>query len=284
MTEEANFFGIGRIDKGCPLIKKVNKKLKILGDFLKSRRNRLQPAQAGFNSSYGHRRTPGLRREEVAILAGVSATYYTWIEQGREVTASREVIENIANALQLTSDERTHLLQLWSPTEPEVVPSSEMNLNPQWQRILNDLSFPSFISNERSDVLAWNSATKNMFTDFSLLSVHERNMIRMLFVDPEQRQRIVNWEEFALHSVALFRGNYDKHPEDPWFETTVQQLCEEDADFADMWNLHQIEQKKVTRIVIHSPSIRRAISYDINFSSNPNDDPNLHFCIFTPVE
>lgn len=131
-----------------------NSKSKTLGEFLKSRRNRLQPEQAGFSDSYSQRRTPGLRREEVATLAGVSATYYTWLEQGREVTASREIIENIGRALQLSADERQHLMELWNPNEPEAVISIDTMLNPQWRGIISQLAYPAFISNERTQVFA----------------------------------------------------------------------------------------------------------------------------------
>ncbi|MNO32627.1 hypothetical protein D3C76_226200 [compost metagenome] len=133
-------------------------RFRVLGDYLRSRRNRLQPEQAGISGSYSQRRTPGLRREEVAMLAGVSATYYTWLEQGREVTASRDIMENIGRALQLNPDEKKHLMELWNPHEPEPVPSINTELNPQWQDIIQQLAYPAFISNERSEILAWNEA------------------------------------------------------------------------------------------------------------------------------
>jgi transcriptional regulator with XRE-family HTH domain len=168
-----------------------------LGAFLKSRRDRLQPKEAGLKGSYGQRRTPGLRREEVTVLAGVSATYYIWLEQGREVTVSKEIIENIGKALQLTLDERMHLLQLWNPNESNAFSSIDMTLNPQWLNIIEQLTYPSFISNERCEVLAWNRAANEVIADFSSLSVPDRKMIRLLFVDPELRRRMINWEEFA---------------------------------------------------------------------------------------
>lgn len=166
-----------------------NSKSKTLGAFLKSRRNRLQPEQAGLRLhrvSEEHR----LRREEVAMLAGVSATYYTWLEQGREVTASKEIIESIGEALQLTHDERAHLIQLWNPNEAVAISPIHTRLNPQWQHIIDQLSYPSFISNEKAEVLAWNSAANEVITDFSSLSVSERVMIRLLFVDSNY---VVEW-------------------------------------------------------------------------------------------
>ncbi|WP_068503908.1 helix-turn-helix transcriptional regulator [Paenibacillus kribbensis] len=260
-----------------------NSKSKALGAFLKSRRYRLQPGQAGIRHLQGQRRTPGLRREEVAMLAGVSATYYTWLEQGREVTASREIIENIGKALQLTHDELVHLIQLWNPNETTTVSSTHTKLNLQWQNIMDQLTYPSFISNERAEVLAWNRAANEVIMDFSSLSASERVMIRLLFVDPGLRNRMVNWEEFASYSVAVFRTYYDKHLGDLWFEETVEQLRVESIEFDTMWKQHKIQLKKVNRVSFHIPDAVEAVSYDINSLASIVDHPGLHICIYTPV-
>jgi transcriptional regulator with XRE-family HTH domain len=263
---------------------KENSKSKTLGEFLKSRRNRLTPEQAGFNHSYGQRRTPGLRREEVAALAGVSATYYTWLEQGREVTASKEVMESIGKALQLTRDERKHLIQLWDPNEPEADGSiGQAALSLQWRNIIEQLSYPSFISNERGEVLAWNRQAGEILADFSSMASSERNMLRLLFVDAELRHRIINWEEFASYSVAVFRTYYDKHRGDPWYEQAVRQLCEESTAFEAMWKLHDIQLKKVSRVTILLPGTEETVAYDINSFENLSDHPDLHVCIYTPI-
>lgn len=260
-----------------------NSRSKTLGEFLKSRRNRLQPEQAGFASSYGQRRTPGLRREEVALLAGVSATYYTWLEQGREVTASKDIIENIGKALQLTEDERLHLMELWNPNEPDAVSSANTALNPQWRNIIEQLPYPSFISNDRCEVLAWNREANETIADFSSMSDSERNMIRLLFFDAELRRRLINWEEFAMYSVAVFRTYYDKHRDDPWFENMVKRLCEESTEFESMWKLHNIQLKKVSRVSYRLAGAVNPVFYDINSFASPSDNPDLHVCIYTPV-
>ncbi len=260
-----------------------NSKSKTLGEFLKSRRNRLQPEQAGFNDSYSQRRTPGLRREEVATLAGVSATYYTWLEQGREVTASKEIIENIARALQLSADERQHLMELWNPNEPETIISIDTMLNPQWRGIISQLAYPAFITNERTQVFAWNDAANEILIDFNALPVSERVMLRLLFTDSGLRHRMVNWEEFVLHAVAVFRTYYDKHQEDPWFRELVDQLCAESAEFAQMWKLHNIQRKKVSRVYIQPQDATKAVTYDIHSFASLADHPDLHVCIYTPI-
>ncbi|MBE0336952.1 MULTISPECIES: helix-turn-helix transcriptional regulator [Paenibacillus] len=260
-----------------------NSKSKTMGAFLKSRRNRLQPEQAGIRRSQGQRRTPGLRREEVAMLAGVSATYYTWLEQGREVTASKEIIESIGKALQLTDDESAHLIQLWNPNETVAISSIQTTLNPQWQNIIEQLSYPSFISNDRAEVLAWNSAANEVIIDFSSMPVSERVMIRLLFVDPGLRRRMINWEEFASYSVAVYRTYYDKYRGDPWFEETVEQLRVESTEFDTMWKLHNIQLKKVNRVSFQIPGAVDVVSYDINSLASIADHPDMHMCIYTPI-
>lgn len=258
-------------------------KFRILGDYIRSRRNRLQPEQAGISDSYSQRRTPGLRREEVAMLAGVSATYYTWLEQGREVTASREIIENIGRALQLTPDERKHLMELWNPHDTEPVPSINTVLNPQWQDIISQLAYPSFISNERSEILAWNKAAADIIFDFDSLPASERVLLRLMFTDPSLQQRMENWEEFARHSVAVFRTYFDKQQGDPFYKEFVDRLCADSPEFKRIWELHDVELKRVNRVNIRKPAADAYDVYDINSVASIADHPDLHICVYTPV-
>ncbi|WP_318840683.1 hypothetical protein [Paenibacillus sp. BJ-4] len=156
-------------------------------------------------------------------------------------------------------------------------------LNSQWQNIMDQLTYPSFISNERAEVLAWNSAANEVITDFSSLSASERVMIRLLFVDPGVRNRMVNWEEFASYSVAVFRTYYDKYLGDPWFEEMVERLRGESMEFDTMWKQHKIQLKKVNRVSFQMPNAVEAVAYDINSLANIADHPGLHICIYTPV-
>ncbi|OAX47866.1 helix-turn-helix transcriptional regulator [Paenibacillus sp. AD87] len=258
---------------------------KTLGEFLKSRRSRIQPEQAGITGSYGQRRTPGLRREEVAVLAGVSATYYTWLEQGREVNSSREVMESIAGALQLSEEEKGHLFRLWDPNAEHEFPASYSHLEAGWQSIISQLAYPSFITNERSEVLAWNEAANEKLFDFSSMNVNDRVMMRMLFLDATLRERMHNWDEFARHSVAVFRTYYDKYPGEPEFYQIVQQLTEESTDFQNIWSMHQIKQKKVNRIFLETTDRTDGIAhaYDIFSMSNLNEQSGIHCCVYIPV-
>ncbi|MGZ7444106.1 helix-turn-helix transcriptional regulator [Paenibacillus sp. TH7-28] len=256
---------------------------KTLGDYLKSRRARLQPEQAGLPRSHGKRRTPGLRREEVAILAGVSATYYTWLEQGREVAVSRDVIESIGKALQLNRDEHLHLLELWNANEPEAVTTITTEVKPQWREIVGAMAFPCFISNDRAELLVWNRAVDERLADFLARPQGQRNMMTLLFTDPEMRKSLINWEEMAVHSVAIFRTSYDKYAHDPWFAQFVAELSRESAEFAALWQLHHVEVKKVIRAFYRGSNENQVFAYDINSLSFMTDHPDLHLCIYTPV-
>lgn len=256
-------------------------RLKVLGDFLKSRRERLQPEQAGIPNSFGRRRTPGLRREEVAILAGVSATYYTWLEQGREVTASKEVIESIGRALQLSPDERMHLLRLWSPEKSDMPPGPE-SVKPEWQNIIDQVAYPAFIANDRTEVLAWNRAACEIIADFQSMSDQERVLIRTFFMNPYFRNHISNWGEFASYSVAVFRSYYDRHTGNAWFRDTVERLAEECEEFDSMWQLHDIQQKKASRFILNHPRAGE-LAFEINTFVSLNGNTDLHFCSYTPI-
>ncbi|MCZ8520891.1 MULTISPECIES: helix-turn-helix transcriptional regulator [Paenibacillus] len=258
---------------------------KTLGEFLKSRRERLQPEQAGITGSYGRRRTPGLRREEVAYLAGVSATYYTWLEQGREVNPSKEVVEGIGRALQLSGDEMMHLMGLSAPQEDISVFSpdrEETGLKPEWQHIIDQLAYPSFISNDRTEVLAWNRAADVVLADFTSMKPADRVMMHLLFEDGDFRRRMVNWEEFAQYSAAVFRTYYDRHQSDPWFGESVRRLCAKCPEFEELWRRHDIQLKKSIQVRLMDPRAGE-LAFEINSFASLNGRTDLHCCVYTPV-
>lgn len=165
-----------------------NEKIKILGDFLKSRRERIKPDRIEIASRYGRRRTPGLRREEVAQLAGVSITWYTWLEQGRVASVSREVIESVARALQLSSDEQTHLLRLADYGGERNSSPNTGKAYPELQIIIDQVNYPAIIANHRTEVLAYNRMATEIITDFHAIPADERVMTRLIFTDPNLRE------------------------------------------------------------------------------------------------
>ncbi|MBB3131215.1 transcriptional regulator with XRE-family HTH domain [Paenibacillus rhizosphaerae] len=262
-----------------------NSRAKTMGAFLKSRRERLSPENAGLKFSSGPRKTPGLRREEVAILAGVSATYYTWLEQGRELSASREVIEGIASALQLSPDERGHLLQLWNPYGPDpnyADSAPPAAVDPQLQKIIDQVAYPSYITNNRTEVLAWNEAARRLLTDFASVPAEKRSLIRLAFENGELQRRIVNIDEFASYGVAVFRTHYDKHRDDPWFEATVQHLMQSSEEFHQLWKPYEIRLKKLDRVILQPSASDEPVAYDIRPLANLSDNPDLHICVYIP--
>lgn len=262
-----------------------SRKAKALGAFLRSRRERLSPEEAGVRFSNGSRKTPGLRREEVAVLAGVSVTYYTWLEQGRDVTPSFDIIESIAIALKLSSDEKSHLFDLWNTnssktTSVSVVPGVEYF---QLQRIIEQLKYPSYITNEKTEILGWNQAAIEMVADFSSWPANDRYFIKLFFKDEEIRRRIVNIDEFTNYAVAVFRTYHDKYRDDPWYEETVEQLLASSSEFEQMWGQYDIQQKKVSRVFLRVAGIDDPVGFDIHSLVDLSTSPDVHICVYTPV-
>jgi transcriptional regulator with XRE-family HTH domain len=259
-----------------------NEKIKILGDFLRSRRERIKPDHIEMVGRFGRRRTPGLRREEVAHLAGVSITWYTWLEQGRVITTSREVIESIGRALQLSSEEHLHLLRLANyGGERDSYPYDE-EMNPGLQNIIDQLHYPAIIANHRTEVLAYNRMASETIADFHAIPAANRVMTRLIFADPNMRKQLVNWKEFADYTVGIFRAYFDQKPGDPWYEEFVRQMCQESEEFLTLWRLHDVQQKKAILYTFDHPVVGR-LFFQLNSFSHINGDANLHCCVFTPV-
>src|SRR5690349_18532873 len=168
----------------------------LLGTFLKDRRGKLDPAALGFPLK--RRRTPGLRREEVAQRANVSATWYTWLEQGRGGAPSSDVIDRIARAMMLTDVEREHLFLLGLGRPPEVRYHAPDGITPRLQRVLDTLEYsPAFIRTATWDVIAWNRAASIVLTDYSTLPDGQRNVLRLMFREPRVRAAQSNWQSVA---------------------------------------------------------------------------------------
>ncbi|VTM70860.1 Uncharacterised protein [Raoultella planticola] len=173
-----------------------------LGEFLRARRLRLDPATFGFTP--GRRRTPGLRREEVAQLANISPTWYTWLEQGRGGAPSREVLGRIAGGLRLTTPEREHLfiLAFGHPPETRLIVSDD--ITPRLQRVLDALPVPAIVKTVAWDVIAWNDAAARVLTDYGRLPPAERNILRRLFTNHTARSALEDWSSVARLIVSAF--------------------------------------------------------------------------------
>jgi transcriptional regulator with XRE-family HTH domain len=210
-----------------------------LAQFIRSRRERRKPEDAGL-PVVGHRRTPGLRREEVATLAGLSITWYTWLEQAREIKVSRQVLGSLATALDLDKVERDHLFRLAGEVPPsDVLPSAD--LPQQYELLLTHLNpNPSFIVNRRFDILAWNRGCELLYGDLGALPPQRRNVLWLTFTSPEVRAMSLDWEEEASHTLALFRTQVGERILDPDVVVLLHDLEEASPDFSRLWQLKEL--------------------------------------------
>jgi transcriptional regulator with XRE-family HTH domain len=205
-----------------------------LSDFLRSRRARVTPADAGLPVS-PRRRAAGLRREEVAQLAGISVTWYTWLEQKRPIKVSGSTLDNLARVLRLDPVERIQLFQL-ALRQPVVDTASQQEtVSPLLQRMLDQTPMPAFVLGRRWDVLAWNLAARAFLIDFQKISADERNLVWLYFTDPALRSMMVDWPTRAQGVIALFRCDYGRHAGDAYFVELVQRLITISPEFAEYW-------------------------------------------------
>jgi transcriptional regulator with XRE-family HTH domain len=216
-----------------------------LGDFLRSRRSRLSPEVAGVTPSGAARRVPGLRREEVAHLAGVSTDYYARLEQGRHPHVSEEVLLAVARALRLDHTERGHLLELARPRARRNTrrrPAPPQRVRPELHRMLEVLNgvAPALVLNDRRDVLAANQLARALFTDFESLAHRERNFARYVLLDPAARDLHLDWHEVAQGIVGNLRLAAGRHPDDPRLNELIGELCVKVPEFHGWWNGHRV--------------------------------------------
>ncbi|CAN7459841.1 helix-turn-helix transcriptional regulator [Rhizobium leguminosarum] len=205
-----------------------------LGTYLKDRRVRLDPAAFGFAGE--RRRTPGLRREEVASRANISPTWYTWLEQGRGGAASADVLDRISRALMLTDVEREHLFLLGLGRPPEVRYRRQEGVTPRLQGVLDALDpSPALIRTAIWDVVAWNRAATVLLTDYGALPPEERNVLRFIFLDPRVRAAQYDWESVARFVVAAFRVDAARAGAAAEVEPLVDELCLKSPEFLAMW-------------------------------------------------
>jgi transcriptional regulator with XRE-family HTH domain len=211
----------------------------VLGEFLKERRARLDPAAFGFSSA--RRRTPGLRREEVAQRADVSATWYTWLEQGRGGVPSTDTLDRISAALLLNSVEREHLFLLAQGRPPEVHVEVATGVTPRLQRVLDALDLsPAYVRTVAWDVVAWNCAAQLLIGDFGSLPPQARNIMRRLFCNPEMRERLPDWEHSARFLVAAFRTDVVRAGASTRVQALVNELCESSPEFRVLWRAQDV--------------------------------------------
>lgn len=208
----------------------------LLGAYLKDRRTKLDPAAFGFSAE--RRRTPGLRREEVAQRANISSTWYTWLEQGRGGAPSADALDRIARALMLTDVEREHLFLLGLGRPPEARYQKKDGVTPRLQRVLDALDpTPALIRTAIWDVIAWNRAATVMLIDYGALPPEQRNILRFIFLDPQVRRAQDDWESVARFVVGAFRVDAIRAgaAAEVEVESLVDELCRLSPEFRAMW-------------------------------------------------
>jgi transcriptional regulator with XRE-family HTH domain len=251
-----------------------------LGIYLRDRRAKLDPTAFGFPLQ--RRRTPGLRREEVAQRANVSATWYTWLEQGRGGAPSADVLDRIARAMMLTDVEREHLFLLGLGRPPEVRYRVPEGISPRLQRLLDTLeTSPAFIRTATWDVIAWNKAAATVLTDYSTLPEGQRNVLRMIFHDSRIRAAQSNWQSVARYVVASFRADVARAGAARNVQSLVDELCATSPEFAAMWRDNDVQAHGDGVKVLHHPV---AGPLSMEFSGFAVDGrPDLNMVIYNPA-
>ncbi|HYJ70239.1 MAG TPA: helix-turn-helix transcriptional regulator [Nocardioidaceae bacterium] len=225
------------------------------GEFLTSRRNRLTPEAADL-PMHGRRRVPGLRREEVAQLAGLSVDYYVRLEQGRAAHPSESVLDAIARALQLDEVERAHLYQLARPKPKRRRPPKREQVRPGIRQLLDRLDgVPAFVLGRRMDVLAWNRLGASLHADFDGLPPRERNMARLIFLDPASIDHYPEWERVARDTVGILRGLAGRHSDDQQLAELIGELSMNSEHFRRWWAAGVVRQKTRGRKLIRHPVV-----------------------------
>ncbi len=211
-----------------------------LGDYLRDRRTRLDPAAFGLSGV--RRRTRGLRREEVAQRANISATWYTCLEQGRGGAPSADVLDRISRALMLTDVEREHLFLIGLGRPPDVKYRKSEGVTPRLQRVLDALEpSPALIRTAIWDVVAWNRAATVMLTDYGALPPEQRNILRFIFLDPRARAAQYDWQSVARFVVGAFRIDASRAGAMAEVEPLVSELCSRSPEFATMWRDNDVQ-------------------------------------------
>ena len=252
-----------------------------LGAYLRTRRTKLDPASFGY--AVGRRRTSGLRREEVAQRANISATWYTWLEQGRGGSPSADVLDRIARAMMLTDVEREHLFLIGLGRPPEVrYRGGSDAITPRLQRFLDTLTYsPAIVRTATWDVVAWNRAAAVVLTDYGTLPPDQRNILRMIFCDARVRAVQSEWEAVARFVVAAFRIDAARAGADAEVAPLVDELCRSSPEFASMWRDNDVQTHGDGVKHLHHPELGRlALEYS-GFAVDGR--PDLSLIVYNPA-
>lgn len=249
-----------------------------LTEFLRSRRARLKPEDVGLTHVGGRRRVAGLRREELAQLAGISVDYYVRLEQGRTQNVSTEVLDAVSGVLRLDHHERNHLRNLARPSRSRSVARPE-KVRPGVRRLVETATSPAYIVGRRLDILAWSELACALFTDFGQLPVAERNWARLIFLDDDMRILFADWAGKARDTLAHLRVNAGHHPDDPEIAALVGELSVRNEAFRGWWADHEVRERTHGRKVFNHPQVGELV---LDFESlRLPDDPDQTLIMYT---
>jgi transcriptional regulator with XRE-family HTH domain len=254
-----------------------------LGAFLRSRRARLTPADVGLSDNGSRRRTPGLRREEVAVLARVGVSWYTWLEQGRDINASPQVLDALAGALRLSAAERDTLYALARGELPlpdgTPIPGDDDDLVALVEALHPN---PAYLHGPLTRILAFNGATEIVLGGFAHLPFEQRTLLYRWFVDLPPERRTSSWEEVGRSIVARFRAEHARHAGEPEYEEQISMLREHSAEFAAWWDGHDIADAQRGAKTIEHPELGILRFY--HAQTIPTGAPELRLTVYAPAD
>lgn len=258
---------------------KESERRQALADFLRQRRASLSPGDVGLPAGM-RRRTPGLRREEVAQLANVGTSWYIWLEQGRDVHPSAQVLESLAQALRLTPNERRHLFLFAGQSLPAY--SVEESVSPILQQVLDALNpNPAYVMGRRWDFLAWNKTADEVFAISDASHPYALNILWRIFTSPTIQAHFSNWEQAARGMLAEFRAASARYLDDVWFEELIEELKRVSPEFYRWWPHHDARRSLDGHKVMKHPTLGH-LEFEYATLQTPNS-PDMRVSIFTPV-
>jgi transcriptional regulator with XRE-family HTH domain len=252
-----------------------------LSDFLKSCRARTSPAAVGLIPAE-RRRSKGLRREDVAALAGLSATWYTWLEQGRDVHPSEQVLERLSGALGLSPAERDYLFMLAQHRPPPLAPVVVDEIRPATRRMLDALNVPALIHTRRWDVLAWNATWTTCFPDLGLRPAHDRNLLKILLTEADFNREPTEHDQIARRVLARARLDYSQSTDDPAFDQLIEELSALCPDFQRYWRSAEITSSSEGVYKQVYPQLGEIAFEHTSYSIEAA--PQLRLLIFSPAD
>lgn len=252
-----------------------------MGEFIKACRNKIKPEKIGFSVGL-RRRTPGLRREEVAQLAGIGLTWYTWLEQGRAINVSDAVLDSLSRVFSLTDEERSHLYALANKSLPQQVEVCQ-TVNDRVINFLKKLDLlycPAYITDCHWNLVKWNKYSTIVFGDFGRFPTYERNIVYMMFCNQDYMSLFEQWELHAKEILARFHATFARYIDDPWFSGFIQDMKNKSEKFAVWWELYDVNSMSdIVKNLMH-PTLGK-LTFDF-VSLDILDNQNFKLLVYNP--